>query len=163
MCASLDLLLVMESLESQKYSRSLILQFCHFSYWKRTQHPIWQLISSHPQNLLEEDGEISLSLLWPMQLPSMEFRKTVTTWPSSTNSPTFTENQQQMQLWISEYEFHRRDTTVFAPMTHKLLSWADTSWAFLANCKMEVGPTTLSCTQPLLVSIHARIQWFPVW
>ena len=63
MYASLDLLLVMESLESQKYSRALVLQFCHFSYWQRSQHPIWQLITSHPQNLLEEDGEISLSLL----------------------------------------------------------------------------------------------------
>jgi len=61
--ATLDLQLVMLSLKSRLYINCLTLQFCHLAYWKSIQHPVWNLICQFPHHFLEEDGEISLSLL----------------------------------------------------------------------------------------------------
>ena len=61
--AALDLELVMMSIKSSKYIRCLLLQFAQFQYWTAVQHPAMDLIKRFPKNLLEEDGEISLSLL----------------------------------------------------------------------------------------------------
>jgi len=39
------------------------MQLMHFSYWKATDHPVWNLVTGYPQHFFEEDGELSLSLL----------------------------------------------------------------------------------------------------
>ena len=43
--------------------RGLVLQYCNFSYWKHSRHPVFDLLQQFPRNWCEEDGEISLSLL----------------------------------------------------------------------------------------------------
>lgn len=61
--AFLDLLMVMVCTGSTQYVRCMCLQMCLFQHWESTKHPVFSLIRRFPQNLLEEDGEISLSLL----------------------------------------------------------------------------------------------------
>ena len=60
---SLDLILVFFSLDNKSYSKAMLLQFLMYGYWKSTNHPAWKLIHRNPLSILEEDGEISLSLL----------------------------------------------------------------------------------------------------
>lgn len=61
--ASLNLLVVFISLKNHSYVKAILLQFLMYGYWKTSNHPAWKLIKSHPHSMLEEDGEISLSLL----------------------------------------------------------------------------------------------------
>lgn len=61
--ASLDLIMVFFSLKNYSYEKAMLLQFLIYGYWKSTNHPAWKLVHRNPHSILEEDGEISLSLL----------------------------------------------------------------------------------------------------
>ena len=60
---SLNLVLLFMSFKNHSYVKAMVLQFIHFSFWSDTGHPVWSLLQRFPQSFVEEDGEISLSLL----------------------------------------------------------------------------------------------------
>lgn len=63
MTASLRLLLVFTCFKNSHYIRGFTTQFCMFNYWKQAQHPVLQMVEEFTDNLIEEDGELSLGLL----------------------------------------------------------------------------------------------------
>lgn len=63
MSASLQLIFVFMSLGNRSYVKAMLFQFLMYGYWKSTNHPALKIVTENPQKILEEDGEISLSLL----------------------------------------------------------------------------------------------------